>query len=77
MRKRRPLKDLDEASSLMRGLFGNLMYEAKSLDDYMQKLSVCACCSHVFDTRDPRHRVVDGHHFCPACEMESTTRSQS
>ena len=73
--KRKPLADLDEASHLMRGLFSNLMYEAKSLDDYMQNLSSCASCSHVFDLRDKRHAIVDGHHFCPACTIEAEARA--
>ncbi len=74
-RTRKPIGDLDEASDLMRGLFSNLMHEAKSLDDYMQNLSACASCTHVFDLRDPRHAIVDGHHFCPACNIEATRKS--
>ena len=76
MRRRRKLRDLDEASGLMRGVFGNLIYEAKKLDDFMQNLSACASCEHVFDLRDPRHKIVDGHHFCPACEIESQIREK-
>lgn len=74
-RKLKPIADLDEASHLMRGLFGNLMYEAKNLDDYMQSLSACASCSHVLDLRDARHAIVDGEHFCPACNLEATSKS--
>lgn len=74
MAKRKPIERLDEASALMRGIFGNLMYEAQNLEDYMGNLSACASCSHVFDMRDSRHAVVDGHHFCPACNIEATTK---
>jgi len=66
-----PIETLDDASNLMRGLFGNLVHEARSLDAYMRNLSACASCSHVFDLRDPRHAIVDGHHFCPACNIEA------
>lgn len=69
--KRKPIADLDEASDLMRGLYANLVYEAKNLDDYMRQLSACASCTHVFDLRDKRHAIVDGHHFCPACNLEA------
>ena len=72
---RPPLERLDEATDLMRGIFGNLMYEAQSLCDYMINLSACSSCNHVFDLRDERHAVVDGHHFCPACNMEAIAKT--
>lgn len=72
MRKRPPIKQLDDASELMRGIFNNLLWEAQRLDDYMRQLSACATCNHVFDLRDKRHAIVDGHHFCPACNLEAT-----
>lgn len=74
-RKSIPVPDIDEASSLMRGLFANLVWEARNLDEYMQKLSACASCCHVFDLTDPRHAIVDGHHFCPACNIEALQKS--
>lgn len=74
-RKSKPVADLDEASHLMRGLFANIVWEARNLDDYMQNLSACASCCHVFDLRDKRHAIVDGHHFCPACNLEAIRRS--
>ena len=67
-----PIERLDEASSLMRGVFGNLVWEARRLNDYMSQLSACATCTYVFDLRDERHAVVDGNHFCPACNIEAT-----
>lgn len=74
MAKRKPIESLDEASDLMRGLYANLVWEAKELDGYMKRLSACASCTHVFDLRDPRHAMVDGHHFCPACNLEANNR---
>ena len=64
-----------EASTVMRGVFGNLLWEAERLQDYMDKMSACASCSHVFDITDPRHAVVDGHHYCPACNIEAREKS--
>lgn len=71
-RKPRTIERIDEASALMRGIFANLLVEAQSLNDYIGNLSACASCNHVFDLRDPRHAIVDGHHFCPACNIEAT-----
>lgn len=72
---RKPIERLDEASDLMRGLFGNLMWEAQNLNDYMMNLSACGSCSHVFDLRDKRHAIVDGNHFCPACNLEALQKA--
>jgi len=72
---RKPIERLDEATELMRGIFGNLMWEARRLCDYHMNLSACASCSHVFDLRDKRHAIVDGHHFCPACNLEASSKS--
>jgi hypothetical protein len=69
------IETLDEASDIMRGLFGNLLWEANNLNDYMKRLSSCASCSHVFDLTDERHAIVDGHHFCPACNMDALAKS--
>jgi hypothetical protein len=67
----------DEASNVMRGVAGNLIWEAQRLQEYMDNLSSCATCSSVFDLRDKRHAIVDGHHFCPACNIESLWKSKA
>ena len=74
---RPPIASLDEASDLIRGLFANLVHEAKQLDAYYANLSACATCSHVFDLRDLRHAIVDGHHYCPACNLEALQNSKA
>lgn len=71
MPKPKRIERLDEASDLMRGIFSNLVWEAERLQEYHEQLSACASCSHVFDLRDNRHAIVDGHHFCPACNIEA------
>lgn len=74
-KSRKPIERLDEAADVMRGLFGNLLWEAQNLNDYLMRLSACASCTHVFDLRDERHAIVDGHHYCPACNIEALQKS--
>lgn len=70
-----PLEKIDESQRMMRGLFANVVWEAQNLDKYMQRLSACASCENVFDLSDERHAMVQGHHFCPACNIEAIAKA--
>jgi len=69
--KAKKIERRDKASALMRGIFSNLLWEAERMQEYHGQLSSCSSCTHVFDLRDTRHAVVDGHHYCPACNIEA------
>jgi hypothetical protein len=68
----------DEQTAVMRGMFGNLVYEARRIqEDVFDQLDACASCSHLFDIRDERcHRDEHGS-WCPACNMESLQKMQT
>jgi hypothetical protein len=69
-------KWLDEQTATMRGLFGNLLYEAQRIEaDVFDQLSSCDTCQHLFDTRDPRCCIEEEFAFCPACELEAAARA--
>jgi hypothetical protein len=61
----------DEQTAVMRGIFGNLVNEAKSLQERLfDKIGACGCCSHLFDKRDDRAELGDEVDICPACVAE-------
>jgi len=66
----------NEQTAVMRGMFGNLVCEARRIqEDVFDQLDACASCSHLFDKRDPRHYADTIGEWCPACSIEALQKS--
>lgn len=66
-----------ESSSIMRGIFGNLIDEAQRLTDIFQGILACDTCRKWFDATDTRAEIFDSSSHCPACVIEHDAHKAS